>query len=200
MAGAILLSCALAWVAFAQTPPGSNLTSLRNAVKCVADSARTAIGSVPLDSTVLLTIQPARSGWLVMGPLAESLAPTVRLVMSGHASIGLDWTTSELGIRYEEPRRDGFFGSRIVDRVATAEAGIVWRDIVTGRIIAAKTFKTEMRDTIEAAAIPTMEDPAVAETHGTIPTGSFLSWFAEPMIMIGAIGVSIFLLFHVRSS
>jgi len=67
------------------------------------------------------------------------------------------------------------------------------------RLAAMNEFREAMRDTIQVSQVPLLEDPNVPVTQGTLPAEGFFSSLAEPLIMIGAVAVAVYLLFTVRS-
>jgi hypothetical protein len=72
-------------------------------------------------------------------------------------------------------------------------------DKQTGILMVNKEFREVMVDTVRMAEIPTLEDPNVPQTQGTRPSEGFFSSLAEPLIMLGAVAVAVYLLFTVRS-
>jgi hypothetical protein len=59
--------------------------------------------------------------------------------------------------------------------------------------------KALFSDTIGLSQIEGVEHAALPVTRGTIPQEDFFSGIAEPLIIVGAVAVAIFLLFTVRS-
>src|ERR1043166_2546268 len=54
-------------------------------------------------------------------------------------------------------------------------------------------------DTVAVDEVQGLELAAAKTTHGELPSESFLDRVLEPVVIIGATGVSIYLFFHVRS-
>ena len=69
----------------------------------------------------------------------------------------------------------------------------------SGVITLNREFREELHDTIRVSAIPSLEDPGVPLTQGALPPEGFFSSLVEPLVMLGAVAVAVYLLFTVRS-
>lgn len=69
----------------------------------------------------------------------------------------------------------------------------------TGNVILSNHFKDEYRDTVNVDDINIIEDKNIPMTRAELPDESIIDRLIEPIIIIGATGVAIFLLFHIRS-
>jgi hypothetical protein len=112
--------------------------------------------------------------------------------------------TAEFGIvdarlTYEHPRRKGFLGSRVVDRIAVLTLSTKVFEPGSGRVLLEEDVTEKYTDTVAMDELPAMENPAIPITQGVLPTEGFFSSIAEPLITLGAIAVAVFLLFSVRS-
>ncbi len=149
--------------------------------------------------TVLLTAAPEATAWLVQGPIRQALAARPARLVTGEAQYGVECAVSGLRVQYENSRRSWLFGARSVDRVVEVSLDCTLTDRKAGSVLVTGSFVQSSRDTIEVSSIPFLEEGGIPFTHGSIPAEGFFSWAAEPLIMIGAIAVSVYLLFHVRS-
>jgi hypothetical protein len=59
--------------------------------------------------------------------------------------------------------------------------------------------KAAYADTILLSQVESIEQPAIPSTRGTVPPEDFFSGLVEPLVIVGAVAVAIFLLFTVRS-
>ncbi len=149
--------------------------------------------------TVAAGFAPEALAWVVQGPVRQALAAHPARLVVGGAQYGVECSVTNLSVRYENSRRGWFLGGRQVDRIVDVALDGTVTDRRSGVITATGTFSRTSRDTVAVSAVPSLEDQGVSFTHASLPGESFFSWAAEPLIMIGAIGVSIYLLFHVRS-
>ena len=67
------------------------------------------------------------------------------------------------------------------------------RSVTTGSAL------REQRDTIAAGDAAALETEGIPSTRARIPEGGWLDDFLEPLILAGAVGVAVVLLFTVRS-
>jgi hypothetical protein len=182
-------------VAGDDSPPASNLARYQLLVREIADSAGTALADS--GSSVAVMYHPGTDDWIVSGPVSAAWAPKHVIGPAPGARYVVEWTTTEMRVAYEAPRRDGLFGERKVDRMVSVRALIT---IATGgNVRGVFDLVRTSRDTIPMALIPRLEEASIPSTHGTAPEEDFFTWIAEPLIVLGAIGVSVYLLFHVRS-
>jgi hypothetical protein len=149
--------------------------------------------------TVSMAAAPEATAWVIQGPVRQALmARPAALVVRG-AQYGVDCAVAALSVRYENSRRTWLFGTREVDRIVEVSLDCTVTDARAGGVLLAETIARSRRDTIDVSAIPALEEQGVSFTRGALPPEGFFSWAAEPLIMIGAIAVSVYLLFHVRS-
>jgi hypothetical protein len=149
---------------------------------------------------VLLSVKPEGSAWLVEGGIAQALQRQGRIVVVAQpadyeAALGV----IEMHVVYENARSEGVFTGKLVDRdlVLNMSAKVV--DQRTGVLVLSKELHETMVDTVRESEIPTLEDPNVPLTQGTLPGEGFFSSLVEPLIMLSAVAVAVYLLFTVRS-
>ncbi len=149
--------------------------------------------------TVAAAFAPDALAWVVDGPIRQALAARPARLVTVGAEYGIECSVTALDVRYENSRRGWFLGGREVDRIVGVTLDGTVTDRRSGAVTATAAFSRSSRDTVAVSAIPSLEDAGVPFTHAPLPGEPFFSWAAEPLIMIGAIAVSIYLLFHVRS-
>jgi hypothetical protein len=104
-----------------------------------------------------------------------------------------------MNVQYSNVRRNGLFGSRVLDRSIVLLARLRLVDRVLGRVVITGERKAVFTDTIPLSQVEGIEHASVPSTRGTIPPEDFFSGIAEPLVIVGAVAVAIFLLFTVRS-
>jgi hypothetical protein len=149
---------------------------------------------------VLFSVEPEGNAWIVEGNIVRALQRQGFTVVTAlPAAFQLDLGIQEMHVAYADIRRDGFFGAKVVDREVTLGLGVRLVDHRSGIVLASREIKRTMRDLVSVSEIPTLEDLNVPVTRGTLPAEGFFSSLAEPLIMVGAVAVAVYLLFTVRS-
>jgi hypothetical protein len=163
--------------------------------------AREMAPDLPGDSSaVMVSVESTESAWFVEGGLIDGLAPRPAVREPGGAAplmmlVGI----KSMGVAYENVRRDGLFGSRIVTRTAFLEADVSIIDRGTGAVLSRKPSLKSRMDHVEVDDLPRLEEPGLPWTTGKLPPEGFFSSVLEPVITVCAIGVAVILLFTVRS-
>ena len=121
------------------------------------------------------------------------------VVMAQPAAYFAELGVLDMHVAYDDVRRDGLFGAKIVDREVTLNIGARLVEQRSGMLIVNREFRQSVRDTVEVSEIHQLEDPYVSVTQGNLPAEGFFSSLAEPLIMLGAVAVAVYLLFTVRS-
>jgi len=66
-------------------------------------------------------------------------------------------------------------------------------------VIALGERTASFTDTVAVSDVGDIEQASIPVTRGVLPAEDFFSGIAEPLVVVGAIAVAIFLLFTVRS-
>jgi len=153
------------------------------------------------DSTnILVQVLPREIAWYVEGGILRGLsAQGFKPVASGNASFDAEFGLSNLSVEYSNIRRDGFFGSKIVDRQVTVATNVKLVDRTTGVILLSNPMEEKYTDSVQLSDLGEIENDNLPLTKGRVPGEGFFSSVAEPFIVLGAVAVAVLLLFHVRS-
>jgi hypothetical protein len=175
----------------------TNLEILQQLGRQVADSVAKKVGT---GDTVRVEVRPAEHAWFLQQGILAAFEGGGKII---NQSSGSRYVV-ELGllsarIAYIDKRRPGLFDARVVDRVATLDMDARIVDRVTGGILLNQTVSEARRDTIAAGDIERFENPAIPVTHGAPPDEGFFNSILEPFVVVGAVAVAVYLLFHVRS-
>lgn len=182
-----------------QEGPATNIRVYQLLAARVADSLN---AEIPRGDSLrlLLTVKPEGTAWLIQGDIAQSLQKSGRtVVVAMPAAFQVDVAIMEMHVEYENVRTDGFFGGKIVDRTVQLRVNARIADPRSGVIIVARGLHNEFHDTVGVSEIPALEDPNVPATQGALPGEGFFSSLVEPLVMLGAVAVAVYLLFTVRS-
>jgi hypothetical protein len=115
------------------------------------------------------------------------------------ARYSVEFGVVEMRVQYSNLRRDGIFGSRVLDRMVVLLARLRLVDRVEGTVGTSAERTAVFSDTIALSQVERIEHASVPVTRGRVPPEDFFSGIAEPLIIVGAVAVAIFLLFTVRS-
>ena len=149
---------------------------------------------------VSVKIAPADVAWFLQDAFERPFR-AMNCVIAGNdsARFGVEFGATGMNVQYSNVRREGMFGQRILDREVVLQARLRLVDRFSGTVIVTGERKARFSDTIPLSRVESLEQQAIPSTRGTIPPEDFFSGLVEPLVIVGAIGVAIFLLFTVRS-
>lgn len=151
-------------------------------------------------SSVAVTMLPKESGWYIEGAfLAELAKRGLHTAPAGSARYAAEIGLSDARVEYSDIRRESFLGPKTLKRRVYLQLSAKVTVQPAGTLVLAKEFQEESPDTIRLSDIERVESPHLPVTRGKIPGEGFFSNFAEPLVLIGAIAVAVYLLFSVRS-
>ena len=151
-------------------------------------------------SRVLLSVKPEGTAWLVQGSIGDVLQQSGhKVVVNLPAVYQADLGIVEMHVGYVDVRTDGMFGGKLVDREVVLNMETRLIDQRSGVVMLSRQFRQELHDTVSLSAVQTLEDANVPVTQGTVPGEGFFTSLVEPLIMLGAVAVAVYLLFTVRS-
>lgn len=187
----------------AASPPKSNLEILKSLLERVAQEVVELSHLRPGD-TVDFRMQPAEDGWIAQQAITSGLRTAgcqvfVRPDSGRRSGYGFHLLSAALRVRYDDMYHDGFLGTRKVTRSVSASVTCDVTRWETGELVYTGSHSLESADTVAADDIATLELPPAKATHAELPSESFLDRVLEPVVIIGATGISIYLFFHVRS-
>jgi hypothetical protein len=198
----ILLGAQATAPAMAQDDREPVRTTMRVAQVLADTIARRVFAVLPRSdsSSVNVTVLPAGEAWF----LEEGVFRAARA--SGHAPefsplarYAAEFGIADLRVELVNPRRPGLFSARVVDRRVTLA---LWGKIVdrtTGQLLVGETWREQYTDTVCVEDLDRLETPGVPATRGVLPSEGLFSSLLEPLILLGAVGVAVFLLFTSRS-
>lgn len=179
-----------------QEVPSPNLDVLRD----VAGRIGREIAGGLSGKHVFLIVLPADAAWYVEGGLRRALNEAgVQLDSRDSAEVILEFGLRGSHITYSNLRRRSFFGERIVDRAVKVSLSARASRPSTNEVIFSRDTDSSFEDTIAASDIQRVESASLPITKGELESGGFPGSIVEPAVVVGALGVAIYLLFHVRS-
>jgi len=115
------------------------------------------------------------------------------------ASVTFEVQPSRALLRYENMFRDGLFGEKKVERLITIEFSSKVLKNRLGEVAFAGLREETFRDTVTVQTIEFLSSPGIKATYATLPSETFFDRIIEPLVIVGATGVLIYLFFTLRS-
>ncbi len=144
-----------------------------------------------------VTVLPREIGLSVEKEFARGLGVSGGFSGMDSAASGLEFVVTEARVYLEDIRRDGFLGPRVADRVVVLGGRAkAWR---AGSAPLYLDATRSLRDTVRLSGVERLESPPLIFTKIAIPREGFFDSVLEPVIVLGAVGVAVYLLFAVRS-
>jgi len=191
------------WSAYAEEEEaGTSPATIAILEELAEDAGREVSASLPGDtaSTVALEVEPGENTWFVEAGFMKGFAPRPVVREPGaNAAVSVSIGIRNMGAAYENVRRDGLFGARVVTRTVFMEADVSVVNRTTGEVLHRSTVARTRRDDVRVDDLARLEEPGLAWTTGKVPPEGFFSSVLEPLITVGAIAVAVILLFTVRS-
>ena len=177
----------------------TNMHVYQSLAASLADSAARLI-AMPDSARVTVKVAPADVAWFLQDAV-ERVFRTRGFTISSNDSggYGMEFGAAVMAVRYANVRRDGMFGPRVLDRVVVLTARLRLTDRVRGSVVLTGERTAEFGDAIPLSRVEQIEYAAIPSTRGTIPPEDFFSGIIEPLVIVGALAVAIFLLITVRS-
>jgi hypothetical protein len=177
----------------------TNLRAFQSLAASLGDSIANLLPA-PDSVRVSVRIAPPDVAWFLQDAVERPFrARNFVIAANDSARYGVEFGAVEMNVQYSNLRRTGIFGSRVLDRMIVLLARLRLVDRVAGTVIMTGERKAVFSDTIGLSEVERIEHTAVPVTRGTIPPEDFFSGIAEPLVIVGAVAVAIFLLFTVRS-
>ncbi|MGB5872679.1 MAG: hypothetical protein WBG01_07890 [Bacteroidota bacterium] len=195
----VLLLCHSAFSQEVGGKPPSNLRVIRMLAAAVGERAVTGIAGRDTGS-VRVEIQPDDYGWFMEPDIGNSMRdagwrPTLSATATYLAQFGVD----QILVEYYNIRKDGFFGTKLMDRQISMLVNARVVETGSGDILWGDDLLEKYADTVEYATLSGIESPGVPLTRGELPSEGFFSSVFEPLLVLGTIAVAVILLFSVRS-
>ncbi len=176
--------------------PAGNLDVIRSIAGDIAQGIRQEYLNSGSGSAAI-SVLPRETSWYVdqavYGAFAGKVAPP------DSASFAAEFGLRSAVISYTDIRREGLFGEKTAERSVTVTMSVKVTQRSTGTVLLADDRTVSRIDRIPLSEIGRIEQSQLPITHGTLENEGIFSSLAEPVILIGALGVAVFLLFHVRS-
>jgi hypothetical protein len=118
---------------------------------------------------------------------------------SGASGVDILGSVAEVGVSYGEPFSEGFFSARKSQRTVDIAFQFAATRSVDGKILWAGTEKRSFSDSVYVDEISKLQESSKHIASGPLPDRSALERFIEPLIIVGAAGIAVYLFFTIRS-
>jgi hypothetical protein len=115
------------------------------------------------------------------------------------STIEISASVGKVGVLYGEAFADGFFSGRKCRRTIDFEVRLIVTKNDEGKVLWAGTTKASYADTVYVAEIRELQHSSQWISTGVLPSPSLLERVFEPIIIVGAAGVAVYLFFTIRS-
>jgi hypothetical protein len=177
----------------------TNMQAYQRLSARIGDSLSAAIPTGD-SARILLSVKPEATAWLTTGGVAQQLQKAGHIVVFASPwKYQADLAIIEMRVTYRNVRKEGLFSGKVADREVLLNVGARLIDQKSGTLTLNRELRQILRDTVELSEIPSLEDPNVSVTQGVPPDEGFFSSLVEPLILLGAVAVAVYLLFTVRS-
>jgi hypothetical protein len=159
------------------------------------------LGNVRLadSSKAVVVAEPSGTYWFIEQALSRELASRGVVSVPSNGDLRVECAVKDAHVAYSNARRDGLLGMKFVDRTVSLALWIRVSDVRKGQYLVDREWQSERTDTVGTDAVDRLEHPGVRATHSVLPSEGFFSSWLEPLVVVGAIGVAILLLFTTRS-
>lgn len=127
--------------------------------------------------------------------MANNLSKSIPSEISEKNIPELSYAIEGSSVVYGEPFKKSLFGDFYTERQITLKGSYLFKRENNSL----KTFTLTATDTIKYGRISSIENPSFPFTKGEIPEEPLFSTIFEPVIIVGAAAVSVYLFFTVRS-
>jgi hypothetical protein len=188
---------------FAQQIPKSNFTIFHELTRSIFADSMFASALQP-EFPLVVRVNQSQDSWIVKQIMTESLTQRGYQVYFDSIQEGMEYVSifilsSQLSVVYGESFQQGLFTSRKIPRQCSVGINIEIVQVPSNIVLLSKHFSQTSLDTLDVSMISTVEQSDIPSTRGQLPNGSLLNRIAEPMVVIGAVGIVMILFFTIRS-
>ncbi|MBI4546513.1 MAG: hypothetical protein HY707_00930 [Ignavibacteriae bacterium] len=154
--------------------------------------------------SITINVHSGEESWIGMEAITSTLQSRgyhifSQVTLSDEQQYLLSVISMHYRVRYTDMFREGLIGTKKVKRNVLGSVTCQILNTGSSEVLFSGTLSKEFEDTVLVADIPNLELGSAKSTHAELPSESFLDRFAQPLIIIGATGVAVYLLFQVRS-
>ena len=158
---------------------------------------------VSTEKNLLVEFRTSDTSGVIRNTLLETLKRMKYTVFISSSTAKREGASLDIGpvetrVRYGPAFRESFLGKRKTERTIEVAVSANIRN-ARGEVLFAGSLSRAFSDTIHVGDLPDLEIPSIPLTQGEPPEGGFFDSVLEPLIIIGASAVAVYLFFTVRS-
>jgi hypothetical protein len=182
---------------------GSNLDLMSGILHQLGDELRAVTAADSL-VPIVVTIDAETDQWFIANAVTDALQHGPRKIYARADSVhepffDITLHVLTLGVGYSDEHRNKSTGGNDLERTVQADIRYLVVKNPSKIILADQTFSRRHRDLIDESALASLENPRIKCTQSAYRRDSVLDKMLEPFFIIGATGLAVYLLFHVRS-
>ena len=159
---------------------------------------------IPLHDSISLRLISTNDTWMLQNVLTRviresgytAFITTDTLSMKSFLMV---ISASSINAHYDNMFKDGLFGSKKVRRTLSVRLTSQLINSTTNEVLYSNSPVKVVTDTVLVDDIPMLERDVPTHGRAELPSEMFFDRAVEPLLIIGATGIAVFLLFHVRS-
>jgi len=183
--------------------PKTNLELIQDAIQNIIGEIVDSVHLLPGDSVTVAVMQQ-QDRWIIEQSITSKFQFLQMHVFTENKNVSdsqyrLDVNPILMQVRYIRMFKDGMFGTKSVEREVSVQLSHQLKRQRSGEVLLSRTHSRTFVDTIAVDQIDRVEQEGLNVTHAELPPDNFIDKIIEPFVIIGATGVAIYLLFHIRS-
>lgn len=160
--------------------------------------------NVPRGGNVVITFQESMDSWIAQNSFIAAFSSSGFRVFTQQDTVApgntvFDVRGTTLTVSYNNMFREGIWGAEKVKRTVTTALTCNATNLQTHEVLYSNSVSEMFSDTVAVDEIPSLELLSAKSTHGELPDEGFFNRMLEPIVIVGAAGVAVYLFFHVRS-
>jgi hypothetical protein len=156
---------------------------------------------IPDTSTIVLKIEDGEINRFFAQTLTQSFRQRFPSLFTRKTASGIEISVSVGGVSvvYGQSFSDGFLSARRSERRIDVGLRMTAMRFEDGKILWAKSKGASFVDTVYVDDIPDLQLSSERIAKGVMPQRSTMEKLIEPFIIVGAVGVAVYLFFTIRS-
>lgn len=179
----------------------TNVEVMQSLIARISDKV-ISYSNIPAKESISVRYPAVDDAWIaktVITPKLKSAGYKVFDYDSINDKLLFDVNDLTLGVQYTNMFRDGFFGEKRVTRSISVNLAVEVKDCLTNEIFFSGLLNEELSDTVSVDEIENLESASAKRTRADIPNNDILDHIVEPIVIIGAVGVSVYLFYYIRT-
>lgn len=179
----------------------TNIEVMQSLIARISDKVLT-YSNIPVQESISVRYPAIDDAWIAKTVI------TPKLKSEGYKVFDFDSINSKylyeigsliLEVQYLNMFRDGLFGEKRLTRNISTSLAVELKNSLTNEILHSGLLNEKMSDTVSVDEIENLELASVKRSRADIPDNDILDSIIEPLVIIGAVGVSVYLFYYIRT-